>query len=251
MNKFVKGNKEIVYATIYTLIMAVAMFTAYYICGYSYENTGIVRVLVYFEALMTVFAVYTYKKSGKGQAFGKLQFTGTLIIYSLIMLGVFLFYLKSRAFYENRELLSFILITNIFVGFSEELMYRGIVLNGLLKRYGRLKAVITSAGLFSLLHSVNVLGGFEGTAMLTQLVTTFIYGLFAGCLFLQIKSIVPLIIYHALWDTIIMSRMFICQHPEIILLVIVMEIVIAIVLLVKMHIRPDKNLSDSQIKHSI
>lgn len=251
MNVFVKRKQETTYAAIYMLIMAAAMFTTYHIFGYNYKSPDIVRVLVYFEALMTVFTVSVYKKFFQGQAFGKLRLTGSLIIYSFIMVVVLFLYIKSKAFEENRELLTFILTTNIFVGFSEELMYRGIVLPGLLKRYERLKAVMISAFMFSLLHSVNILGGFEVTTMLMQLVTTFIYGLFAGCLFLQIKSIVPLMMYHALWDTVIMSETFICQYPRIIFLVMVVEIIITIVCLMKMYNKPDKSLPNPQIKQNI
>ncbi len=52
-----------------------------------------------------------------------------------------------------------LLITTMLVGISEELMFIGIVLRVFLEKRSELVAVFVSSALFSLLHSVNILGG--------------------------------------------------------------------------------------------
>ena len=232
--KLIRRN-ECKYAFIYTVIMAIAMYTANRIFDYNYANSEIVRVLVYFEGLMTVYTILVYIKNYRGQATGKFRLTSSFVIYALSIGFVTFLYLKDKGYQENQNLFTFIIATNIFVGVSEELMYRGIVLVGLMKEYGDLKAVIISAVLFSLLHSVNTLGGFDTISVLLQLLTTFVYGIFAACMYLQIKSVLPLMLTHALWDTLIMSKNFIYHNPHIILLMLLVELSISAISLVRIY----------------
>lgn len=90
--------------------------------------------------------------------------------------------------------------TTLFVGIGEEIMYRGIVLHAFLATDRVRWAMLVSAIAFSLLHSVNVFGGMPLLGVPTQLIMTFLWGLFFSPLMLKLNNIVPLIIFHWLWD---------------------------------------------------
>ncbi len=61
-------------------------------------------------------------------------------------------------------------------------------------------AMLVSAIAFSLLHAVNVFGGVPLLAVPIQLLNTFQFGFFFAPLMLKLNNILPLIIYHWLWD---------------------------------------------------
>ncbi len=103
------------------------------------------------------------------------------------------------------------------VGVSEELMFRGIVvLHGALKDTSVIKSVIISAIVFSLLHSINVLGGNSLQEMIMQLGFTFVMGMFLGLIILKVNSLIPLIIFHWLWDFSLISSNIINSQNAII-----------------------------------
>lgn len=100
-----------------------------------------------------------------------------------------------------------IVVGALFVGIGEETAYRGLVLNGLMRRMTAVGAVFVSAALFSLLHSVNVLISPVGTTAV-QLVMTFLFGLLVGWVYLLSgRNLILVIAYHWLWDVAVFSAM--------------------------------------------
>jgi len=103
----------------------------------------------------------------------------------------------------------------MFVGISEELMFRGIFLHALLGKMTPRKAVIVSAIAFSLLHSINIIAGLTIYMMLIQLVLTFIAGFYLAAVMLKTKSIIPLIIWHWFWDFLTIGSIQIDYKPTV------------------------------------
>lgn len=68
----------------------------------------------------------------------------------------------------------------------EELIFRGIILDGLLKNYSPIKSILISSLLFGLVH-LNP----------WQFVTGFILGIFSGWVYYKTRSLLPSIIIHA------------------------------------------------------
>lgn len=105
----------------------------------------------------------------------------------------------------------------LLVGFAEEMMFRGIFLHALLEKMNSRKAILYSALAFSLLHAVNILAGLPFEGMLVQLVLAFVAGFYLASVMVKIKSILPLIIWHWLWDFMTMgSNLMGHQAPVII-----------------------------------
>ena len=99
------------------------------------------------------------------------------------------------------------MITSIVVIF-EEVVFRGIFLTMLLKKYSERKSIILSALAFGLLHSLNFLNGPLTEelliSVLNQILYTSIHGLFYGYLFVKIDcNLIPLMIIHYIGDSFI------------------------------------------------
>lgn len=92
------------------------------------------------------------------------------------------------------------------VGFVEEILFRGVIMTLLVKKWGSTRkgiylAVITSSLLFSILHFVNFLAGrYTLLAVFTQIGFALFFGVFFGACMLRNNSIWPVIFTHALFD---------------------------------------------------
>lgn len=89
------------------------------------------------------------------------------------------------AFVSQTGILAFILMV-IAAPFLEELIFRGIILDGLLKIYSPIKSILVSSLLFGLVH-LNP----------WQFVTGLIIGIFSGWVYYKTRSLLPSIIIHA------------------------------------------------------
>ncbi len=187
----------------YTAIIAVGMFTTGHVFGIPYGDPKMVYVLVFFETVLSIYSVIMAQRifGHWNCGFQPIDWGGMLWLLPnfAVMATVFAIVLRSESA-ELSGLALVIIVTMILVGFSEELMFRGVVLRGGLRDLPAGKAILISAALFSLLHSVNVLAFVPLAGMLVQLGLTFIFGLALACYALRINSLVPLIVFHALWD---------------------------------------------------
>ena len=98
-------------------------------------------------------------------------------------------YIMSRA--TGLTAAASILLYLIFVPIVEEIVFRGIVLQGLLNATNGVVAVVVSALIFAGFHAV---GGFGQTT------TAFMTGLVFGWLYLRTRSIVPTSVAHIIYD---------------------------------------------------
>ena len=198
---------SIITAIIYTALIGLGMYTAFHINGTSYDNPAMVKTLIWFEIIMTLFAVVMSVKFFSWQQLGFTKIDKKNIAWLLpmaitavvILFTMTSFMSQAQISAQQWQLFTVVGITTLLVGFSEELVYRGIVFSAFFKD-SQIKALWVSAVIFSLLHSVNVVAGLEISGMLMQLAMTFIAGLFFALVRIKIQSIIPLMIFHWLWD---------------------------------------------------
>jgi membrane protease YdiL (CAAX protease family) len=81
------------------------------------------------------------------------------------------------------------------VGFTEEMWFRGLLLEALRSR-GAISAVIVSAAVFGVLH----VWAFRGLASVSQVFSAFGFGLIWGAARIRIGAIWPLVLIHAAQD---------------------------------------------------
>lgn len=152
-------------------------------------------------AALTVLLYSVFRPSHKLVGLNRVKTGRNWIMYYpifVIALGVLSGFLNGA--FQDIHAYGWVLINCLFVGISEELMFRGIMLSSLTKKLGFWKAAIIVILLFGLIHILNVFV----TGNLGQGLLQAFAAMCSGILFLAIRvrtlSIVPAIILHWLWD---------------------------------------------------
>lgn len=98
------------------------------------------------------------------------------------------------------SVIMFVLINTLLVGISEELMFRGIVFQGLLSRITIWPAIIITSALFGAVHAFNgfITGDFG--AAFNQALAASLSGIWLLAVRLRTRSLYPAIVIHWLWD---------------------------------------------------
>lgn len=94
-----------------------------------------------------------------------------------------------------QDLLFFLFFT-LLVAFVEETIYRGLILQILLRSKGIMAAVITSSILFSVTHVLNMLSGQSTADTIMQLAYALLTGAALALLMVKNGNIIPLILFH-------------------------------------------------------
>ena len=97
------------------------------------------------------------------------------------------------------------LITMFFIGFNEEVIFRGIILNLFLDKFGNSKkgiliSVITSGVIFGSIHIINFFGGVSIGSVLVQVIEAALLGILFAEIYLLSGNIWIVIAMHALTD---------------------------------------------------
>lgn len=116
-------------------------------------------------------------------------------LFVLALLG-----LAAASGLPGSEILTRIAINTAFVGISEELMFRGVLLAPLVERFGIRRGVLFGALAFGAVHSLNALATGELGPAIAQSVLAIGMGLWAARLRLATDSLFAPIILHGLWD---------------------------------------------------
>jgi uncharacterized protein len=93
-----------------------------------------------------------------------------------------------------------IILNTALVGWSEEVMFRGVWLRGLFRSYGIWVAIIGSSLIFGAIHLLNVFltGDLHGAIL--QAAAAFLSGVFLAAVRLRSGSLWTGIVLHGLWD---------------------------------------------------
>lgn len=94
----------------------------------------------------------------------------------------------------------FIVANTMLVGWSEELMFRGLWLRGLHRSFGIWTAILGSSAIFGAIHVTNVFLTGDLRAALVQAAAAFLSGLFLTAVRLRTASLWTGIVLHGLWD---------------------------------------------------
>ncbi len=230
--------------TIYISAMGIGMYLMHNVFEYGYSEPEMVHVMFWVEIILSLIVIVTVVKfsSWKDVGFGEMVprhilwiIPGALL--AIILLGMVIIAINKQGL-SSSEWLLFLLVgvTILMVGFSEETMFRGIALRGALTSNGLFVSMLFSAITFSLLHSVNILGGAGVGGMLFQLVLTFIFGFFMAPIALKLQSLIPLIIFHFLWDfSLLVAPMVSVDTTFMMLIFTPIEVVLGIILWISMR----------------
>ncbi|MFC5928800.1 CPBP family intramembrane metalloprotease [Cryobacterium melibiosiphilum] len=127
--------------------------------------------------------------------------------------------------------IAFICVLMIGVGFLEELIFRGLLFQAILKKKTVLRAIYIAGITFGLGHLVNLTRGYSPTDQLIQLVAAIAIGIALGYCVAITRSILPGVLFHILfnisgnvsnhdplWDTVLVGAMIVVLVPYIVYL---------------------------------
>lgn len=128
-----------------------------------------------------------------------------LILYLIFYLGNYLSGLmftfagtQVSGIYNNKIQADYLVISLLllfWIGPAEEIFWRGFVQSNLNKKYGDIKGLLIASLIYALVH----IWSFNFMLIMAALLC----GLFWGYIYNRYKSVIPVIISHALWDFVI------------------------------------------------
>jgi membrane protease YdiL (CAAX protease family) len=224
---------------LYYACMAIGQWVMRYIGNAKYATTAMLPWIFPMEFAMTLLLLYvtrrffTFEVVGLGKVQGKRRWVDIgLVITPVALAGLLLmFWLAQLSPQGLAQLDKGVLLIGILgiglVGISEEWMFRGLVFHhfagieeweaALSRGWKTLIArglarhdwsgtgskaigIAVNAILFSLFHAINVIGGYPPSAVASQMIGTFAFGVVFGALACWLPSIRPLMAWHFLWD---------------------------------------------------
>ncbi len=209
----IKSNSKSIAALVgfilFLTITGISMYISKHFFNAGYGSPLMIRLMSPAEILTIILCssivirYFSWKEIGFKMPKNRKLLLWVLPVYLVLALGWAFFFVDINNLTINPEqwntFLIFCLVT-LLVGIAEEMMFRGIILHALLEKMNPRKAVLYSAIAFSLLHSINIISGVTLQGMFLQLAMTFIAGFYLAAVMVKIKSIIPLIIWHWLWD---------------------------------------------------
>ncbi|OKP95468.1 CPBP family intramembrane glutamic endopeptidase [Paenibacillus sp. P46E] len=96
-----------------------------------------------------------------------------------------------------------ILLLTVFVGFTEETIFRGIIREKL-RHKGPVFYIVFSSVFFGILHMANALNGTEFIHIILQVINALLLGFILALLIETTDNIIPLIAFHFIYDALAM-----------------------------------------------
>jgi membrane protease YdiL (CAAX protease family) len=154
-------------------------------------------------ALSVVLLVYL--RAGRRLAFYGIRRVepGTMpltLFYVPLFAIAFVQYGKGFATGLDGQTVVFAILLVTAVGFIEELLFRGFLLQALRTRGGLTRAIIISGVTFGIGHIVNLLRGYSLTDQALQLVGAILIGIALAYCMVLTGSILPGVVFHALFN---------------------------------------------------
>ncbi len=114
-------------------------------------------------------------------------------------------YIKNTAIMtEPTNTIYIFVLDAISTGFLEELIFRFIIFNAILKskkiHNNTIKAIIVSSIIFSLMHGLNIISGMPVNQVITQIGYSFLIGLLFASVYVLTNNIVYSMILHAIYN---------------------------------------------------
>jgi membrane protease YdiL (CAAX protease family) len=257
LTSFSKPKIAICAAVIYTAIMGIGMFYMKTFLGITYGDPAMMNLFWFILIIVNALNVFWVTRYFGWQEIGFRPLIRKQLLWLLpsvsILIAMWVVFLSGLANASlsaaQWQLLAIAGFTTLLVGLGEETMYRGIVLHAFLTTNRVRFAMLVSAIAFSLLHAVNVFGGVLLIAVPMQLIMTFLFGFFFAPLMLKLNNIVPLMIFHWLWDFVVFAAPLVGEQTHtavvaIALLNIPIEIIVGIVLWLQIKQVPEPAIAD-------
>ena len=176
-----------------------------------YEKTPLIYLIVLTMIVIEKTNVVAF--GFKSQNIGKSLLRG--LIFYLVFAGSMLsiqyslvYAFTGYATMESFDILSFLLgmpFHTLWVGISEEGLFRGYMQSHLEKVFTVRKAILIQAILFGIWHFVWNLHPLNVWGMTEYILSSLFWGLVVGYFYSKAKSLVPVVLIHGLWNSVIVG----------------------------------------------
>ena len=233
-------KKNYIVLAAYMIIMGVGLFICNQFLNTPYNSTEFSKKFLPFMIILAVL-VLCYGIKNKKELTLHSESKPNYGFSALLFIPVVGFGLYSivRGFSPDLAFVILIIDTAL-IGIAEEGMYRGILLGAMAKKMNSLLAILLSSALFCALHLLNVIGGLSVSELIGQLGSTFVMGVFLGAMYLDTRKILFPIIFHSLWDYILLSGSLeeVQIIPIVLIGVYVLEVFISLIIIIKLLRNP-------------
>ena len=233
-------KKNFILLAAYMIIMGVGLFICNRFLNTPYNSTEFSRKFLPFMIILAVLVLCYGIKNIKELTL-RSESKPNYGFSALLFIPVVGFGLYSIVRGFSLDLAFVILIIDTaLIGIAEEGMYRGILLGAMAKKMNSLLALLLSSALFCALHLLNVIGGLSVSELIGQLGSTFVMGVFLGAMYLDTRKILFPIIFHSLWDYILLSGSLeeVQIIPIVLIGVYVLEVFISLIIIIKLLRNP-------------
>lgn len=168
-------------------------------------SAGVGEVIVAAVLLVLIGFLGWWKIVGlKGRNEGGLKLIFLPLAYTMLLIALAVALAQSKGLpvidLFDFHTLALLFLISFLVGFNEEVIFRGFVFGGLIKKLNPLWAVILCAVIFGSFHLVNLVQGQPLDTTLSQVLQAGSMGFLYAALRLRLGSIWPVIILHGFWD---------------------------------------------------
>lgn len=200
MNKLMEKNAvrhAVIWIVLYVLMVNVGDMIS--------EKVGTISsVTSVFVILFSILLLNYLKKNHWMDKFGlkkitKEDFEKTLLYLPLVFIALIQFTNGIDRSISNETILISCLLM-IGVGFIEELIFRGFLMDAIWKKSGKVRAVLISGIAFGLGHIVNLFRGYGYVEQLSQILLAGGIGIVLALLVIITKNLVPGILFHIVFN---------------------------------------------------
>ncbi len=192
---------------VYTVGSFLAGILEFNILNSKYGAEIIVEAIMAIMGLIIVINNHnTYIFTQKKEKFRKAIILGLPII--LFTLSIFITSISDIKHFSISNALNLLMYCTL-IGFFEEFIFRGWILNEFLENYGDnrkqvITSIILSSIIFGIVHISNVSNSQDLLSTLTQIINATGVGILLSCIYFRTKNIWSIIFLHAFYDFFIM-----------------------------------------------
>lgn len=164
------------------------------------ELPYITAILVILLSIVLVIYLFISKTKLTNRTNDKISFKHIIMIYlPLIAIGCSQLYKGVDKTIDNVSLIT-IIVLMIGVGFTEEVVFRGLLLKGIQEKSNVKRSIIISGVTFGIGHIVNLARGYGYDELITQIVVAIVIGIVLSMIVVLTNRILPGIIFHILFN---------------------------------------------------
>lgn len=178
-----------------------------YNCDIPIDTPEMIISMIIKFVVWTLFGIYFIKKYNKdlevkkGELFKLNNIKFLIILVLTTLIGTILAMLNNHSGFNLNKFTILDFFDKFLIIGVEELVFRGLILNGLMKNNKYYKATLITSGLFALIHISSFFKLYISLeASIVYAIKLFVMSLIFNYIFKETKSIWHVTIFHCLWD---------------------------------------------------